>query len=487
MRAFLSLVLLATALTVAAADEPVATAMKLYEKRRYEQAARLVEDARFDGERGAQAHLVLGMIYLRKADLHEAFARTAAAAELDYLDKLSKAADEGRSRYARLYLAEALLSSGNAREAARHFERVRADPGVERNHRALAGIGLGAAHWAQRDPERARKLWSGTEDALEVRLARAAAQGRAKESDPRKLREVADAAAGDKGLSPRGRRYLIEIYLAVGAPEQALAVVRAADLAAPSHVEKFKAAGGTAKTIAFYDLALLTDLAQLYRELARRRLEQAAADPRIKPTAEYYLAEALGALGENDAAAAAAQAFLARPQAPAQYRSRAQAQLALLAYRQGKREEGERALAGMAESSDVEALAAAVLACAGAGAPCPKLLARASQVAEAGDVRRTQRVGFALGTYYLRRHDYARAIAFMEGGRDKSNKNKIEVNDPEMLASLAEAYYRTKKYSEGLEIFFEMSQEFAVVRQIQEAMQAVYSMEQRSAGDVRIL
>jgi hypothetical protein len=75
----------------------------------------------------------------------------------------------------------------------------------------------------------------------------------------------------------------------------------------------------------------------------------------------------------------------------------------------------------------------------------------------------------------------------MEAGRDKSNKNKIEANDPEMLTGLAEAYYRTKKFSEGLEIFFEMSQEFPVVRQIQEAVQGVYSMEQRSAGDVRIL
>ena len=84
-----------------------------------------MEDARFDGEREAQAHLMLGMIYLRNADLHEAFARTAAAAQLDYLDKLTRAAGEARSRYARLYLAEALLARGSAREAARHFERVR--------------------------------------------------------------------------------------------------------------------------------------------------------------------------------------------------------------------------------------------------------------------------------------------------------------------------------------------------------------------------
>src|ERR687892_734573 len=61
----------------AAADEPVSAAMKLYEKRRYEQAARLLESAK---DSGPQGQLVLGMIYLRNADLHEAFARAAAPA-----------------------------------------------------------------------------------------------------------------------------------------------------------------------------------------------------------------------------------------------------------------------------------------------------------------------------------------------------------------------------------------------------------------------
>lgn len=475
--------------TATAADDPVTAAMKLYEKRRYEQAGRLLEDARFDGERGAQAQLALGMIYLRSADLHEAFARTAAAAQLDYLDKLSKTGGEGRSRYARLYLAEALLARGNAREAARHFERVRGDAGVDGHYRSIAGVGLGAAFWAQGETARARKLWSEPQqDAIEIRLARAAAQGRAGVLDSKILQRVADDARGTRDLSTRARRYVIEIYLAAGAAEQALGVVRAADLGTASYVERFKAAEGTAKTIAFYDLALLNDLAQLYRELARRRLEQAANDARTKPTAEYYLAEALSGLGETDAAAAMAQAFLARPQAPAQYRERARARLVFVGYRQGKQEDAERAWTKMAEeSSDPEVLAAIVLGCADAGAPCAKAVARADKAAEAGELRRTQRLGFALGTYYLRKQDYARAIAYMEGGRDKSNKNKIEANDPEMLAALAEAYYRTKKFSEGLEIFFEMSQEFAVVRQIQEAMQAVYSIEQRSAGDVRIL
>ena len=484
------------------ADDPVSAATKLYEKRRYEQAARVLEDAlaRADAGGRAQAQLVLGMIYLRNADLHEALARTAAAVELDYLDKLLKTGTEGRSRYARLYLAEALFARGDMREAARHFEQVRADSGLESRYRAIASIGLGSALWAQRDAERARDLWAGAAPdssvrgqggAAEITLARAAAQGRARVADAKSLLRAADDTGRARELSPRARRYLIEIYLAAGAPDKALAVARAADLGTASYVERFKVAQGskgTAKSIAFYDLALLTDLAQLYRELARRQLEQAADDARMKPSAEYYLAEALNGLGANDQALTYVQAFLARPQAPAQYRERARARQALIAHRQGRRAEAESAWTAMAEqASDPEVLADIVLGCADAQARCAKVLARVGQVTEAGDGRRYQRLNFALGSYYLRKKDYARAIAYMEAGRDKSNKNKIEANDPEMLAGLAEAYYRTKKFSEGLEIFFEMSQEFPVVRQIQEAVQGVYSMEQRSAGDVRIL
>jgi len=470
------------------ADDPVNAATKLYEKRRYEQAARMLEGVK---DIAPQGQLVLGMIYLRNADLHEVLARTAAAAELDYLDKLLKASAEGHSRYARLYLAEALLARGNAREAARHFEQVRADPAIDSRYRAIASIGLGSALWTQRDAVRARGLWSGAagaDGAAEITLARAAAQARARAVDVKSLRRVADGAGNARELSPRARRYLIEIYLAAGVPDEALAVAQAADLGMASYVEGFKVAKGTAKSISFYDLALLTDLAQLYRELARRQLEQAAADARMKPSAEYYLAEALNALGANDEALAFVQAFLARPQAPAQYRERARARQALITHRQGRGAEAESAWTAMAQgSSDPEVLADIVLGCADAQAQCAKVLARVGQVIEAGDARRYRRLNFALGSYYLRQKDYARAIAYMEAGRDKSNKNKIEANDPEMLAGLAEAYYRIKKFSEGLEIFFEMSHEFPVVRQIQEAVQGVYSMEQRSAGDVRIL
>jgi hypothetical protein len=494
MRRRPTIAVLAGALTLVvtvghAAADPLAAATGQFTRHRYEQAARTLEAAlpALEGERRARAELVLGTIYLRNADLHEALARVAALAGLEHLGQLTRTGVEGRSRHARLYLGEALLAHGDVASAARHLQLVHADARADAGDRALAAIGLGSAEWARNDRTRARTLWAEAGGAGEANLARAAAEALAGAGDPGAHARAAETAARARALTARARRYLIEIHLATGAPDKALAVVRAADLSAPSRVETFRAARGTAKSIPFYDLALLTDLARLYRELALRHFGQAATDARIKPSADYYLGEAYAGAHRAESAHKHLQAFVALPNAPAQYRERARVRQALLQYRQGKQAEAESAWTFIAaQERDPEVLADVALACALSGAACTKAVAQLSASAEGGDGRRLRRLNFALGNYYLRKNDPTRALAFLEAGRDKSNKNKLEANDPEMLAALAEGYYRTKKYSEGLEIFFEMSKEFPVVRQIQEAMQGVYSMEQRSAGDVKI-
>jgi outer membrane protein assembly factor BamD (BamD/ComL family) len=105
---------------------------------------------------------------------------------------------------------------------------------------------------------------------------------------------------------------------------------------------------------------------------------------------------------------------------------------------------------------------------------------------ESGDGKRFAVLNVGLGRYSLGKKDLGKAVTYLETGRDKGNKNKIESNDPLMLVSLSDAYYRTKKFSEALEIYFEMSKQFPQVRQIQEALQGIYSMEHKSAGDVKI-
>jgi tetratricopeptide (TPR) repeat protein len=138
------------------------------------------------------------------------------------------------------------------------------------------------------------------------------------------------------------------------------------------------------------------------------------------------------------------------------------------------------------QPEDPDLIAEILFACSRMKMECPKVLQRAVALVEAGESKKHSSLNVAIGKYYLDRLDHAQAVSYLEAGRDKSNKNKIEANDPVMLVSLADAYYRTKKFSEALEIYFEMSKQFPEVRQIQEALQGVYAMEQKSPGDVRI-
>jgi pentatricopeptide repeat protein len=138
------------------------------------------------------------------------------------------------------------------------------------------------------------------------------------------------------------------------------------------------------------------------------------------------------------------------------------------------------------QPEDPDVLAEILFACGRLRIDCPKTAHQGAAAVEAGEGRTFSNLNIAMGRYYLAKLDSARAVSYLEAGRDKSGKNKIESNDLAMLVGLADAYFRTKKFSEALEIYFEMSKQFPVVRQIQEAMQGVYAMEHKSAGDVKI-
>jgi tetratricopeptide (TPR) repeat protein len=138
------------------------------------------------------------------------------------------------------------------------------------------------------------------------------------------------------------------------------------------------------------------------------------------------------------------------------------------------------------QPEDPDLIAEILFACNRMKMECPKVVEKAAAMVETGESKKFSLLNIAIGKYYLGRLDPIKAVSYLEAGRDKSNKNKIESNDPVMLVNLADAYYRTKKFSEALEIYFEMSKQFPEVRQIQEAMQGVYAMEHKSAGDVKI-
>jgi tetratricopeptide (TPR) repeat protein len=240
--------------------------------------------------------------------------------------------------------------------------------------------------------------------------------------------------------------------------------------------------------INFYDLSLLNDLSVLYLQAGIASLEKAAEDAKLRDTANYYLGEAYALSGNIDQSVRATASFISSSQMPQQYRDKAAARQAANQYQKGRQFDviGTWDELSKKRPEDPDLLAEILFACGRLKVDCPKVVQKAAASVEAGEGKRFSTLNIAVGRYYLGRKDYAKAVTYIEAGRDKGNKNKIESNDPLMLVSLADAYYRTKKFSEALEIYFEMSKQFPEVRQIQEALQGIYAMEHKSAGDVKI-
>ncbi len=473
------------------AEDPVARAMKLYERHRYADAAALLrsEMPSIDASRLSDARLTLGMNYLKNAELHKRLYRMSSSVYADYLGRLSSRGGKSRSKLADMYLGEIFIEVGKTDLAVSALERFIADPAAPEREKAFAKIDLGLVHALKGDAPRAEEMWSGVErSALEIKAQLAAAYAKARMMDRNPVALVDEALAEAKKtgrpLSMRLIKNALSVYVMAGLTEKGIALAGSADLKAFSYRESI----GRSKVINFYDLSLLSDLADLYLQAAVKEIEKAAADARLKDTANFYLGEALALAGRIEQSIKVTAAFISQTRMPQQLRDRASARQAASHYQRGNRIDAISVWDELSQKQpqDPEVIADVLFSCSRIRVDCPKVANKAAALAEAGEGRKYAILNIALGSYHLSKRDYSKAVFYLEAGRDKGNKNRIEFNDPAMLVDLAEAYYRTKKFSEALEIFFEMSKQFPEVRQLQEALQGVYSMEHKSAGDVKI-
>lgn len=479
-----------TAVAGHAEDAPLARAAKFYKMNHYEQAVRF---HRFIGKVGPEekgkAYLSLGVFFLDGSALYGELHEAALSVNLDHLKNVASVKGRDRSRMVNLYIAETLLEAGKAREASFYFSKVLKDAKVGARHKAIAKAGLGLAFHLRGQKGKAESTWAGlaeTEDPeVLLELAAVYAVAGSKERDPAGMCERALGILKKQGKdSIRVVKNAVGVYAWAGQVQKGLDFLWDADLKAYSHEEVL----GENKVIRFYDPALMGNVSRLYAKAGVYYLKRAVETSGGGDVALYYLGEAYSRLGMLEEAEASFAAFNASPGAPGKFRGSAEVGQAALLYRKGRKAEALKRLEELSVryARDPLMQAEVLFACGALGADCNGAVSRAASLAEAGQGGKFSRLNHALGSYYLGRNDLGRAIAHMEAGRDKSNKNRIERNDPLMLVRLASAYYGAKNFSEALEIFFEMSGQFPAVRQIQVALQGAYSVEQKSAGDVKV-
>lgn len=477
-----------------ASADPVKSGIEALQKNRYEEAVVFFSSASAQAGKPQDALLSLnfGIALAESAKLYRDLYGLSVKLHTDYLKRIASVAGTERSRYGRLYLGRTLLEAGKAKEAAGVFERFLAEKKVDENYRQIAKAGLGLAYYRLGMEKKALSAWgqvrsSDPEVLSELARAYASARTRGKEAVAMADKAFELVKASGKRPSAIVTANLLGIYAAAGLVDKGLEVLTSgvANLGGYSYEEKI----AEYKTIRFYDTRLLSDLGAFYGAAAVKFLKEAASDAKLKGVAGFYLAETYGLLNDFTASESARKMALSSGALPAQLNYRTEMIGVENLFRSGKKDEAIRRLKGFSGGNPPEMLLAeTLLTCAKLGAACTETASKAEGVA-AGPQGGKRLVAFnrALGRYFLFDNDFVKAVRYMEEGRDKSNKNKIEFNDPKTLTALSEAYCGTKQYSEALEIFFEMNKHFPAVRQLQVVLQGIYSMEHRSAGDVKIL
>lgn len=494
MKEILMLIIFFTLLsgTSHAVDDPLKGGMQLYKKHRFEEAFNRIygQLAEAESNRRDSTYLSLGMICLENAKLYRELYRVSIIANLDYLTRLISDEGQSDSHLAKLYLGKTLLQTGELMESAGFFDTFIAEKKTGDRDRQIAKIGLGTAYYLQGKLKRADRCWaklSTSDPQVMAALASAYNSVGLTEKEPVSIfiRSVDTQPDSGNKLVIQAVSDSIGVYAAAGLIDESFDLLKRADLKAFFHEETL----AKNKTIRFYDPALLQNLSLLYSQAGLKFLKEAgtSTEKKIRVPAKYYLSEGYELFGKPDQAKQTVEEVLSSGGMPARITNRSKVRLAVMDHVLGNKQEAEKQLNDLLKiKSDPDLVSEMLLSCCNHQIDYSQAVISASAIAQAGEGKPFANINFALGKYYLWKKDYVKAVSFMEAGRDKSNKNRVEFNNLLMLVNLAEAYYHSKKFSEALEIFFEMSKHYPAVRQIQVTMQGVYSMEQQSAGDAKI-
>lgn len=485
---------MAAALPALAADSLLQQGMKLYQQHHYNEATHLLYNRLENAEANQKAPLQLsfGMACLANARCYAQLYQAALAVQHDYLKRLvaTKVPAKNTSQLAALYMGKAHIASGDLQSATLWLERFLASPGLASGTQIDAQVALGMIYHLRADPKKAQKTWSKVpvkNPEAQILMAVAYQQAAVPQKQPAQMADTAMAqlTAAGKSLSIQSETALLAIYTQANQMAKGFKILAQTDLKAFAHEEIL----GAHKTIHFYDPALLIRLSDFYNHAAVEALQTARQAPnaKIQSAATYYLGEAFSQMGRATEAIDAFNQFIAGNPKPQSIKQRAQVRQLFLQTQLSPPSDPLASLARFKIPEAGPALTSEVLqACSEWQINCPGALNRATALWQQSKGRAPVNISMALGRHFRQQGQYAKALRHLEGGRDKSRKNRIETNPPVMLIDLARGYYNAKQFSEALEIYFEMSKQFPAVRQIQVALQGVYAMEEQSAGDAKI-
>lgn len=460
----------------AAVKPGLAGAQELFQANRWEDARAHVRAtwASLPPQERGTATFLTGRSYVREAEFYRWLRRVGTDVGLGYLSELKAANMSRRVAWVPLFAALYQLDAGRDREAERGLVAAASLPGVTADWKAVARLRRAAA---------LERLGRGAESAVLAKDASAEA---------RYWRLVLGGQPDAPiALSGEGRREKLQtsclLFRASRAPA-AEALLSGVSLDAPDVEEK----ADPNKVLRFHDPLVLEAWERTLWERAALALRPLAVGGvgAEKALAGYYTGVSLFFLGASDEAA---RYLTQASAAPVGDELQATARLLGAASGWNSRPPTAAQLSLLWESTQGAMDAALVWdelkrpALATMEPFASKLAERLRDLPEAAPQRPSGALVGRWGLVQLARgEDSALLGTALWDARNKSNKNKLEWNDPLLLLALSAADYRNQQYAQALETLFELSKTFAGLRSLQWNLQGVYAARQKAGGEARI-
>jgi len=490
----LAFILLVLNIVSHAAEESLKKAMEKYETHRYSEGIALLRKE-IDGRQKDELvlpYFILGRFYLKEAELYRTMYETSLMTTNDYLIKLNSVRTGKKSKYLPYFMGLLYLETGQAKKAAATLQQFVNSNSVDTVLKEKARLKLGAAYYISGDRKKAEDIWAQVASAGEDVIAEKGyvyARLNIKLKDAFEMAQISINLSQKNGSKNHFKKYreIVFIYYKNDMSDAALGLMDKISLNEPEvldNVEKNKA-------VRFYDPALLNDMSRIYYYAAGKYFNKVMSlrgREKYEDLIRFYLSEVNYRLNRYDDAINEINGFLKYSKLDVKYNKKINILLGACYYKKGDKKQAVEIWDDLLNKNleDDSAISALMDAYAELNVDATAVLKRIEIQTASKDEKKLKPFYNSLGMLYYSRKDYEKSVQALELVRDKANKNKIEANDPVFLIRLANSYYRIKKYSEALEIFFELGKAYPVVRQIQDTIQGVYSADEKGSGDVRI-
>ncbi|HFE39607.1 MAG TPA: hypothetical protein ENK06_14530 [Gammaproteobacteria bacterium] len=468
------------------ANTNVEQAMQAYKEKQYDQAAHILA-THFNQINTSNAinKLKAALIFSKNLKLYQDIYQKSKTNQKKYLTALAHDSTENHSLFAKLYLAEILVSNKKFKEAETLLKEFIKAISPNNQYAHIANTNLAWISYAKNDIEKYHQYLDRVDKsrplvALSIQHMQVQLTGKTRDS-LKKTKEYEQAyLAENNALSSRFANYIIQAYLSYNDLQSAANIFSHLDQRQPSYVENL----GKQKTLKFYDASLVDSIAKLYFELSKTLLKSVAKDPKYHDLAIFHLSE-LGLIRQGTKAT---EKYLAQVEKlkrlPKNMRSLTRIRSTTHQYLNGQHHRAYQAWQEMMNGFKTKPVQSAdiVLMCIYLDANCPKIIKTAQVFAEDGQSNRFEALSTNVGRYYLQKRNHVKALRLFANALDRSKTKNLFTNDPMLLLNYAEALRLNKKFSESLQILFSLGKHFPILRQVQNAVQGEYLYSQRSNG-----